>query len=81
MNTISLEKKDKEHLITLLQQYFAQELDSELGQFEGEFLFDFICEKFGAHFYNQGLYDAQAMVTNRIDVVTDAIYELEKPTE
>jgi len=79
MTMISLDNKDKQHLIQLLKTYFEQELDRDLGQFEAEFLFDFISEKFGAHFYNQGLYDAQAMIANRVDLITDAIYELEKP--
>jgi len=79
MKTISLNKKDKESLIEQLIKYFDQELDRELGQFEAEFLFDFISENFGNYFYNQGLYDAQAMISNRIDLITDAIFELEKP--
>ena len=40
---------------------------------------DFISEEFGAHYYNQGLTDARAVVTKQVDSITEAIYEIEKP--
>ncbi|TDF37426.1 DUF2164 domain-containing protein [Alteromonadaceae bacterium M269] len=76
---MKLNQADKEQLILKLQSYCSRELDMELGQFDAEFLLDFIGENFGAHFYNQGLYDAQAALNVRIDSVSEAIAELEKP--
>lgn len=71
-------KQEREALSERLKDYMADELDCELGQFESEFLLDFISEKLGPYFYNRGLYDAQAILSGRIDDLNDAILELEK---
>ncbi|MEZ8093924.1 DUF2164 domain-containing protein [Photobacterium swingsii] len=80
MSTITLTRDQKDVLVAKLQHYFNQELDQELEQFDGEFLLDFIAKEMGAHFYNQGLYDAQAVIDRRIDDIREAIYEIEQPT-
>jgi uncharacterized protein (DUF2164 family) len=79
MAEITFTKEQKQQLIDKLRQYFEQELNQELGQFDAEFLFDFIGTEYGPHFYNQGLYDAQAVMQSRVDGVMEAIYEIEKP--
>ena len=71
----------KEELITQLQRYFSRELDFELEQFDADFLLDFISKEFGSHFYNQGLYDTQTLITQRLEVISDDIFQLEQPTE
>ena len=78
MITIKFDPQEKEQIITKLQQYFSRELDQELGQFDADFLLDFFAEHIGAYFYNQGLYDAQQIVNDRAEQITDAIYELEQ---
>jgi uncharacterized protein (DUF2164 family) len=50
----------------------------ELGQFDADFLLDFISKEIGASYYNQGLYDAQALLVDRMDSLSDAIYQLEQ---
>lgn len=42
MTTITIPKNKRDELIHKFQGYFEQELDMELGQFDGEFLLDFI---------------------------------------
>lgn len=79
MTSINISNDDKERIIRSLQQYLLKEHDLDLGQFEAEFLYDFIGEKMGAFFYNQGLYDAQHLLADKMDALTDAIYEIEKP--
>ena len=79
MADITFSREQKQQLVNKLREYCEQELNQELGQFDGEFLFDFISTEFGPHFYNQGLYDAQAVMQGRIDGVMEAIYEIEKP--
>ncbi|MDQ7004410.1 MAG: DUF2164 domain-containing protein [Ghiorsea sp.] len=71
---------EKELLVQKIKRYFDQELDRDLGQFEAEEVLDFFSEEVGSYFYNRGLLDAQAVLAERLDVVQDAIYELEKPT-
>jgi uncharacterized protein (DUF2164 family) len=43
-------------------------------------LLDFISSEIGAFYYNKGLSDAQAIVLGKIEDITDAFYEIEKPT-
>ena len=71
-------KQERESLCETLKSYMAEELDRELGQFEVEFLLDFISDNLGAYFYNRGLYDAQTVLSGRIDELNDAILALEK---
>lgn len=78
MTTITLSNDNKTHLLNKLQQYFEMELDYDLGQFDAEFLVDFISKEFGRIYYNQGLYDAQAVLESRIETVVEAISEIEK---
>ena len=68
-------------LVGKIQRYFEEELDQTIGQFDAEFLLDFVSEELGACFYNRGLYDAQAILEKRLESISEAIYEIEKPTD
>jgi len=78
---IEFSKDEKAILVRRLQVWFNEELKQELGRFDAEFLLDFVGEEIGAYFYNCGLYDAQAILSKRLDDLTDAILQLERPTE
>lgn len=80
MSNIVFSNTQKEALVLKLQRYFDVELRLELEQFDAEFLLDFISKEMGAVFYNQGLYDAQAIVNDKIVDISDAIYDIEKAT-
>ncbi|EHN68558.1 DUF2164 domain-containing protein [Aliivibrio fischeri] len=79
MPTIDIPKNKRDELIQQFQRYFEQELDHELGQFDGEFLLDFIIKQTGPVFYNQGLADAQAIIERKTQDIADEIYEIELP--
>lgn len=79
MSTIKFSPQEKEQLVDKLQRYFERELEQELGQFDAEFLLDFISNEFGNFYYNRGLYDAQHIISDRVEQISEAIYELEKP--
>lgn len=81
MSEIEFSKDEKEILGKKLQMYFSEELDQDLGQFQAQFLLDFISEELGAYYYNRGLADAQAAMQERMEAIAEVIYELEKPTE
>ncbi|WNC71660.1 DUF2164 domain-containing protein [Thalassotalea psychrophila] len=81
MSTIKFSTAQKDGLVLKLQRYFEAELDQELGQFDAEFLLDFFAKEMGAVYYNQGLYDAQAILNDKVADISDAIYEIEKPTD
>lgn len=75
---IQFNRAQKEMLSQLFQEYFRDELDHDLGGFEAEFLVDFVSEKLGPHFYNQGLADALKAVEARLEDISEGIYQLEK---
>ncbi len=80
MSEIKFSKSEKDILINKVKKYFDQELNQEIGQFDADFLLDFIAKEMGAYFYNKGLEDAQKVMAEKVEQINDAIYEIEKPT-
>lgn len=78
MAKIEMDPQLRDMAIQKLQAYFESELDRDLGQFEADFLLDFIADTLGSVFYNQGLYDAQAVLDKQFETLNDAILSLEK---
>jgi len=61
-----------------LRDYFARELDQELGQLPAEMLLDFIGKEIGGAFYNRGVRDAQQLVQQKAEDIVEALYGLER---
>lgn len=80
MKRIEFSKEETATIVREIQDYFRDELESEIGNMPAEFLMDFFSEHMGAHYYNRGLYDAQAILVGKLDDITDAIYAVEQPT-
>lgn len=78
---IEFTPSEKAAISAKLQVYLAAELNVEIGRFDAEFLLDFISRELGVYYYNQGLYDAQAVLLKQNEDLTHAIYQLEKPTD
>jgi len=78
MATIEFPKDDKAQIVDKIQRYFDNELGQDIGQFDAEFLLDFFSKEIGVYYYNQGLYDAQAILTDKMDSIAEAIAEIEK---
>ncbi len=81
MSEVEFSEEEKKIIVNKIQVYFSEKLDQEIEQFDAEFLLDFFSKEIGVYFYNQGLNDAQAVLSKRMDNIIDAIYEIEKPTE
>lgn len=81
MQGIDFNKDEKAILVRKLQGYFSDELQQKIGQFDAEFLLDFIGREIGAYYYNRGLYDAQAALNARMEDLQDTIYQLEQRTD
>lgn len=79
--TIQLDSKQKSELTHALQKYLQDELDVELGQFDTEFLIDFISKKFGAIYNNKGVEDAQKVMERKMLDISDELYEIEQIVE
>jgi len=81
MSDIQLSAEQRELALSKLKIYFEHEMAHTLGQFEAEFLLDFITNKIGMHFYNQGLLDAGALMAKKLDDIQQHLYEMEKYTD
>lgn len=81
MAEIEFTRDEKSIIARKIQLYFQEELEQEIGQFDAEFLLDFFAEEVGSFFYNRGLYDAQAVLEDRLQNISEALYEIEKPTQ
>ncbi|HHE0524890.1 TPA: DUF2164 domain-containing protein [Vibrio parahaemolyticus] len=75
---IKLERAQKETLASAIQDYMQDELSIEIGQFDSEFLIDFITDKLGAVYYNKGVEDAKAVIERRMLQMSDELYEIEQ---
>lgn len=78
---IKFTRTQNEAMVAKLQRYFINELDQDIGQFDAEFLIDFFAKEMGNAFYNKGLLDAQAVVNEKVLTISDAIYEIEQPSD
>ena len=81
MSLITFTEDEKSTLVDKIKNYFENELSSEIGQFDAEFLLEFFSKEIGIYHYNKGLRDAQDIFKDKVEDITDAIYELEVPTE
>jgi len=79
MSPITFTQAEKALLIDKLQRYFDSELEHELGQFDADFLLDFFTEQLGSVYYNRGLFDAQALMAEKLELISEQIVELELP--
>ena len=66
--------------MTSYSAIYAKELEQDLGQFDADFLLDFFTQELGAVYYNRGLYDAQALMSEKLELISEQIVELELPT-
>ncbi|QDP01059.1 DUF2164 domain-containing protein [Thalassotalea sp. PS06] len=78
MSEITFTNEQKAVLVEKLQTYFENELDQEIGQFDAEFLLDFVSKEMGSYYYNRGLEDARTIVAAKLDTIDDEIYAIEK---
>ncbi|EUC70403.1 hypothetical protein Y017_10095 [Alcanivorax sp. 97CO-5] len=79
MTEITFSQDQKARMVSKIKAYFEDELQQEIGGFEAEFLIDFFATELGPHFYNRGLFDAQQVLTEKMDEVGYVMQELETP--
>jgi uncharacterized protein (DUF2164 family) len=78
MKPIKFEKEERAAIVSRIQRYFVDELESEIGAIPAELLLNFFTEQIGPFYYNQGLGDAQAVLGRLVDNINDEIYGLEQ---
>jgi uncharacterized protein (DUF2164 family) len=74
---ISLEKEKRERAIKSIRQYFAENMDEEVGDLKASLLLDFFLEEIGGCVYNKAVADAQAFFQEKVADLEGARYEPE----
>ena len=64
-------------LITSIQRYFEENLDTEIGDLKAKLLLDYILLEIGPTVYNQAIADAQANLSERVADLEGVLHELE----
>ena len=78
MKPIEFSRDERAAATGKLRDYFARELDQELGQLPAEMLLDFIGKEIGGAFYNRGVHDAKQLVQQKAEDIVEALYGLER---
>lgn len=76
---LKIDKQQKAGLAKAVQDYLVNELDFDVSGLQCEMLLDHVAEVIGPAFYNQGLRDAQAVISRRMDDAAADIDVLEQP--
>ena len=77
---ISISRKNKDKIVQILQEWFKDNLDQDIGNLDAEFLTDFFTENIGGLYYNQALKDVHTLIYEKTESLADNIYELSKDT-
>lgn len=78
MKDLTIEKQQKAALVSVIRNFLNEELDVEIGALQAEMLIDRLGETLGPVFYNQGLHDAHAAMTRRMEDATADVDLLER---
>ncbi len=61
----------RKRMITEIQSFFSVERDEDIGDLAAMMVLDFMVEKLGPAFYNQGIQDATKYMQDRLEEVQD----------
>ncbi len=62
-----LTKESRDRMTALIKRYFLEERDIELGDLAASLILDFFSENLGPEYYNQGVYDSQRYMMERVE--------------
>lgn len=65
--TFPLTKEQKEKAVAKIKAYVLENYDAEIGNLQAEIFLDFIGEHIGAYYYNMGIADSMAFMTDKIE--------------
>ncbi|KNF09398.1 protein of unknown function DUF2164 [Gottschalkia purinilytica] len=66
-NKINLSKEKRNHMVSLIQSYFQNERDEDIGELASSLILDFIIEELAPVFYNEGVADSYKYMTDKIE--------------
>lgn len=73
-DTFKLSNEKKDEMLELIQTYFKEEQDEEIGNLKAMLFLDFIMEKLAPEFYNLGIEASHHYMTDKIA----DIFEIQK---
>lgn len=74
---LTLPDDTRDRLAAVLQGYFRDERDEEIGSLQALFLLDFVLKEIGPSVYNQAIRDAQAHLHAVLADLDVTLYERE----
>jgi uncharacterized protein (DUF2164 family) len=78
---IKIPREQKMEIIALLQQYFREERDEEIGDLAAELLLDFMVKQVGPFVYNQAINDAQFIINQKTALLEEDVDALKMPVK
>lgn len=64
---IKLTKENRDDMVSKIKYYFLKEREEELGDLASGMVLDFIIKELAPEFYNQGVYDSQKYMNERVE--------------
>ena len=74
---IKISEDAKQHSVSSIKRYFAENLDEEIGDLKALLLLEFILSEVGPSIYNQAITDAQAYLQEKVIDLEGTCYEEE----
>ena len=67
MKPIALSTEHQQEALRDIKEYFFEERDEQLSDFQAQNLLDFILNRIGPSIYNQAIADAHAVMSNSVE--------------
>lgn len=64
---INLSNEKRQDMMLEIKSYFLSEREEELGDLAANLILNFIIDKLGPEFYNQGVYDSYKYMNDRVE--------------
>ncbi len=67
VHKITIEKEERERLVSKIKSYFLNVREEEIGDLAAGLLLDFIIDEMAPTFYNQGVRDSYSFMNERVE--------------
>jgi uncharacterized protein (DUF2164 family) len=78
--SISVSDDARTQAIAALREYYAANMEEEIGDLKAGLLFDFVLAELGPTIYNQAIADAQTFLQDRVSDLSGVCYQTEFPS-
>lgn len=75
---IQFTKRQKDSMISEIQRFYYEERNEEIGVIAAENAFEFFKDTLGPHFYNEAIKDARQLIEQRMNLMEEEMFTLEK---